>query len=106
MNVPIANRAIAGRTFPIKFALEDATGRFISDPAAIAGITLASRVCGAAAADVAGEDTVVNPEGLKYDPTTGVWHFNWQTLKSQAGCWQLEVRLADASVHPVAFELR
>jgi hypothetical protein len=69
-------------------------------------VSIVPAVCGTVAADVDGEQTSVDTGGLKYDTLTGVWHFNWQTMRSQAGCWLLEVHLADGSVHPVAFELR
>jgi Tol biopolymer transport system component len=105
-NLPTNNRGPAGRTFPVKFALHDASGGFISDPAAIITVSIVPAVCGTVAADVDGEQTSVDTGGLKYDTLTGVWHFNWQTMRSQAGCWLLEVHLADGSVHPVAFELR
>ena len=58
------------------------------------------------ARDVAGEETTVEVGGLKYDAETGVWHFKRQTQRSQVGCWTLELRLADGTVHPAAFELR
>jgi hypothetical protein len=104
-NLPITNRGPAGRTFPVKFALRDAFGGPIADPAAIASVRLVAAGCSAVAAEV-GEETSVDTGRLKYDPLTGIWHFNWQTTKSQAGCWSLEVHLADGSVRPVAFELR
>jgi hypothetical protein len=106
-NLPMMNRGPAGRTFPVKFAFTDASGVFISDPGAISGVTLVPGVCTAAApAEISGDETTLDVGGLKYDPATGVWHFNLQTSKSQIGCWRLEVRLADGSVHSVGLELR
>jgi hypothetical protein len=105
-NLPTTNRGPAGRTFPVKFALRDAGGNAIGDPAAVMTVGIESAVCGPVAADVDGEQTAVDTGGLKYDPLTGVWQFNWQTMKSHSGCWLLNVRLADGSVHRVAFELR
>jgi hypothetical protein len=90
----------------VKFALQDATRAFIADPASITGATLVPGACGAQATEVAADETTVDVGGLKYDPLTGVWHFNLQTARSQTGCWLLEVRLADRSVHRIGFELR
>ena len=105
-NLPTTNRGPAGRTFPVKFALRDASGAFVGDPAAIISVGIVPTVCGAQVSDVDGEEMPVDTGGLKYDAQTGVWHFNWQTTKSHAGCWVLELRLADGSGHAVAFELR
>lgn len=102
----MTNRGPAGRTYTVRFALEDANQMPISDRAAIEEVAIVPGVCSALAADVAGEETTVDVGGLKYDPETGVWHFKWQTQRSQVGCWTLELRLADGTVHPAAFELR
>jgi sugar lactone lactonase YvrE len=105
-NLPMINRGPAGRTFPVRFAIREAGGAPVSDPAAIPEIAVVAARCGAAAAEVAGEETALDTGGLKYDPESGTWQFNWKTLKSQAGCWTVEVRLADGTVHAVGFELR
>jgi len=106
VNLPLLNRGPAGRTFPVRFALGDAHGTSIADAAAIADVAIVPAACGAVAAEVAVEETTVDLGGLKYHADTGVWHFNWKTQKAQAGCWTLEVRLADGTVHAVGFELR
>jgi hypothetical protein len=105
-NLPATNRGPAGRTFPVKFTLRDAAGAAIDDPAAISAVAVVPGACGAFAVDVAGEDASVDLGGLKYDALTDVWQFNWQTTRSQTGCWTLELHLADGSVRPVRFELR
>jgi hypothetical protein len=105
-NLPTMNRGPAGRTYPVKWILRDGNGAYINDPTAIAAVTLVPGSCGGTVADVAGEDTDVDVGGLRFDPLTGVWLFNWQTQKSQAGCWSLQLRLADGSVRALAFELR
>jgi hypothetical protein len=106
VNLPMINRGPAGRTFPVRFAIRDTSGTAASDPAAIADITVVPASCGAAAAEVAGEETALDTGGLKYHPDSGTWQLNWKTQKSQVGCWTIEVRLADGSVHAVGFELR
>jgi hypothetical protein len=104
-NVPMTNRGPAGRTYPVKWILRDGSGALVSDPAAISGVAVVPGSCGGLATNVTGEETT-SIGGLTYDPLTGRWQFNWKTLRSQGGCWSLEVRLADGSVHAVAFELR
>ena len=106
LNTPLVNRGPAGRTFPVKFRLTNAAGVLIGDAAAIVAITVTPSACGAASAEVMGDETTMDTGGLKYDATTGVWHFNWKTTKAQAGCWALEVRLADGTAHRLGFELR
>jgi sugar lactone lactonase YvrE len=106
VNLPLTNRGPAGRTFPVRFAIRDAHGRPVPDPAAIPEIMAAPASCGTAAADVAGEETSLDIGGLKYHPDSGTWHFNWKTHKGQVGCWTVAVRLADGTVHAIGFELR
>ena len=106
VNAPLVNRGPAGRTFPVKFRLTNAAGVLIGDAAAIVAITVTPSACGAASAEVMGDETTMDTGGLKYDATTGVWQFNWKTMKAQAGCWALEVRLADGTAHRLGFELR
>jgi hypothetical protein len=105
-NLPASNRGAAGRTFPVKFTLRDAAGAAIGDAAAIRAVAVVPGACGALAVDVTGEETSVDIGGLKYDALTGVWQFNWQTTRSQTGCWTLELHLADGSVRTAGFELR
>ena len=106
VNAPLVNRGQAGRTFPVKFRLTNAAGVSIGDAAAIVAITVTPGACGALSAEVTGDEMTIDTGGLKYDATTGVWHFNWKTTKAQAGCWVLEVRLADGTAHRLGFELR
>jgi hypothetical protein len=105
-NLPATNRGPAGRTFPVKFTLRDEAGAAIGDAGAIRAVAVVPGACGAFAVDVAGEETSVDLGGLTYDALTGVWQFNWQTTRSQTGCWTLEVHLADGSIRRVRFELR
>jgi sugar lactone lactonase YvrE len=106
VNLPMINRGPAGRAFPVRFAIRDAEGTPIADRAAIPEIAVVPASCGAAAAEVSGEETTLDTGGLKYEPESGTWKFNWKTQKSQAGCWTVELRLADGTVHAVGFELR
>ncbi len=105
-NLPTTNRGNAGRTYPVKWRLVNAGGAPVGDEAALSQIALVPTACGAAGADVPGEESVLDTSSIHFNPPTGDWHFNWKTQKSQVGCWTLEVRLADGSVHAVAFELR
>lgn len=106
VNLPMINRGPAGRTFPVRFAIRQATGTPVFDPVAIPEIAVVPASCVAAAAEVAGEETALDTGGLKYDPGSATWQFNWKTQKSRAGCWTIEVRLADGTVHAVGFDLR
>ena len=100
LNPPLANLGPAGHTFAVKFRLIDANGAFIADPAAIAATTL-YRVCGSGT----GAEISVGPDQWSYTAGTGLRTFNWKTVKSQAGCWILKVRLADESAQSLWFAL-
>lgn len=84
----------------------DANGASVADAAALAAINLVPTACGTTAADVPDEEVALDVLTMKFDPLTGEWHFNWKTAKAQVGCFLLEARLADESVHSAAFELR
>jgi sugar lactone lactonase YvrE len=105
-NLPTMNSGRAGRNYAVKWFLRDALGASIIDAAAISSIGVVPTACGASTADVEASDDTFDLSTLKVDPATGEWHFNWKTSASQAGCWRLELRLADGSVHAVGFELR
>ena len=105
-NLPTTNRGNAGRMYPVKWRLVNAGGAAVGDQAALAQIALIPAACGAAGADVPGEESLLDTSSIHFNPLTGDWHFSWKTQKSQVGCWTLQVRLADGSVHAAAFELR
>jgi sugar lactone lactonase YvrE len=105
VNLPQQNRGRAGRVFVVRFRITDADDAPIGDAAAIAGLAVVPAQCGTAASDVAEEETPLDVDRLFYNPFTGVWIFLWNTHRSQAGCWTLEVRLADGSVHAAGFTL-
>lgn len=103
-NLPSVNSGRAGRTYPVKFAIRDANGAAVSDRGAVAALITVPVACGTTTP--AGSPSFMNLADLTYDGASGWWQFAWRTSRSAAGCWNLEVRLADGSARAVAFELR
>lgn len=105
-NAPTINRAVAGRTIPIKWRLTDAAGDGISDPATFLSVTSGSTTCSSTdpTSDI---ETYSGDSGLQY-LGDGWWQFNWATPAAYAGeCRTMRLNLADSSTGPTAiFEFR
>jgi hypothetical protein len=106
-NPPTINRGPVGRTFPVKFAIRNIDGVAIGDSAAVSSIRIEPAACSATAAEVTGNDTVLDAANiLRFDAVNGQWIFNWKTTGLSDGCHALALRLADGSTHSVLVELR
>jgi hypothetical protein len=99
-NVP--NKAKAGSVVPVKFSLGGNQGLNIF----AAGYPRVVSATGYAVSspDLIEEYATANASGLKYDATADQYIYNWKTQSNYAGkCLQLEVKLADGSIHAALF---
>lgn len=103
-NLPTINAGKAGRTYPVKWQLRDAGGALVSTLAAVSDIKYKKVTCGSFSGDpsdaietTATGGTVLRNDGMQYI-------YNWDT-PTVAGCYELYVILADASIRQANFNL-
>ena len=97
-----------GRTIPVKFQLQDASGAFVTD--AVARIYLLKTSNGINGTEVE-EDAVstsaaTSDNFFRYDSTSDQYIFNLATKGLSTGTWQIRIRLDDGTDKYVSISLR
>ncbi len=105
-NPPVFNVGKAGRTFPIKWQLKDASGVFISDLNVVVSDPLLYRQinCDSSALQDPLPVDTSGSSGLRYDSTANQYIFNWQTSSSFVNnCYELLLDLNDGTQKTARF---
>jgi hypothetical protein len=98
----VFNKAKAGSTIPVKFSLAGDQGLSIFESGYPQSGAIA---CGASTTDAIEEYSTATVSGLKYDPLTHQYIYNWKTQSTWAGsCRQLIVKLVDGTYHRANFQ--
>jgi hypothetical protein len=107
-NQPTLNTGKAGHTIPVKWALQDAAGTYISDLNTVTSITSERFTCPSGTpSDPLEETTTASLVSLKYDAANNQFVYTWTTQKSWAGtCRRLFLALQDGSVHAADFQFK
>ncbi|HZU14806.1 MAG TPA: PxKF domain-containing protein [Chloroflexota bacterium] len=99
----VINTGKAGKTYPVKFQLQDSSNNYIGWLNAVTSITYSTMNCATGTSDAIDYSTT-STAGLHYDSTANQFVYNWQT-PSAPNCYLLKVALSDGSTRYAQFKL-
>ena len=101
----IYNTVKGGSTVPLKFELFAGSNE-LTDPAYLKSLTYVIVTCNASTPTDEIESTITESTGLRYDPDTGQFIYNWKTPKNPGVCYRLTLTTDDGSTLVAFFKLK
>lgn len=100
-DAPAVNAGKAGRTYAVKWQLQDANGNFVGTLDAVAGLFVQRTSCDAFASELSDAEDAATTGGtsLRYDSDANQYVFNWAT-PAAPGCYALFLELESGQTFP------
>ncbi len=105
-NNGVLNTIKGGQSVPMKWAIPNGSGGFISSLAVVSGVKQASFTCTAGAPTDDIEAPTSGASGLRYDTTANQYIYNWQSPKGAGSCYKVTVYLTDGSSKSALFKTK
>src|SRR5262249_8406616 len=105
-NPPLVNTGKAGKTYPVKWQLKNASGAFVTARSAAESITYKGVACSDFGSNATGtlEATATGGSSLRYDSTANQYIYNWVS-PSAPGCYVLAVAFDSGQTFTAEFKL-
>jgi hypothetical protein len=94
----------AGSTAPMKWQVPNGSGGYVSDLSIVKSETSGVVACAGGVLDPL-EEYATGGTSLRYDSTSNQFIYNWQSPKKAGTCYQVNIGLADGTIHSAVFQL-
>jgi len=105
-NNGVLNTIKGGQSVPLKWAIPNGSGGFISSLSVVSGLKQASFTCTAGAPTDDVEATSTGGTSLRYDTTANQYIYNWQSPKGAGSCYKVTVYLTDGTSKSALFKTK
>lgn len=105
-NGGVLNTIKGGQSVPMKWAIPNGSGGFVSSLAVVSKVGQVQFTCTASAPTDDVEATSTGGTSLRYDTTANQYIYNWQSPKGAGNCYKVTVHLTDGSSKSALFKTK